>query len=85
MGELFGFVGGAVLVVLCVLILAAIVALPMMWIVNYLFSTHALVAVFGIPKIGFWKAFWLAVFFWLVTASSVAITHHDDSSYSYKQ
>lgn len=50
---------GAILVVcVIVFIVAAIFALPMMLLVNYIFSDAALLAVFGGP-IGFWKAFWL--------------------------
>ena len=34
-------------------------AYPTMWITNYLFPESTLIAVFGIPALTFWKAFWL--------------------------
>jgi hypothetical protein len=30
-----------------------------MWLVNYLVTPSALIAVFGLPALTFWKAFWL--------------------------
>ena len=39
---------------------AFVIGLPVMWIVNYLFTQQVLMAVFGVPQLTFWKAFWLA-------------------------
>lgn len=51
-------VGAILIVMVLVFIVAAILALPMMLLINYIFSEAALIAVFG-GSIGFWKAFWL--------------------------
>jgi hypothetical protein len=56
------FVGTVVLMIIMVVGVALLIALPMMWMVNYLFSDAALISVFGTATIGFWKAFWLSVF-----------------------
>ena len=51
---------GAILFVVAILgLVAAIMALPTMLIVNYLFTSAVLLSVFGIPALTFWKAFWL--------------------------
>ncbi len=34
-------------------------AWPTKWMVNYVFSPSALMAVFGVSQLTFWKAFWL--------------------------
>jgi len=44
-----GFIG-------LVALLATLGAYPTKWVVNYLFSPSALLAVFGTAKIGFWQA-----------------------------
>jgi hypothetical protein len=41
--------------------LSALFALPVYYIVNYLFSAGVLTAVFGSAKITFWQAFWLNI------------------------
>lgn len=48
------------LAVLAAVIGAALIALPVMWVVNYLFTPSFLVAVFGVPQIGFGQAAALA-------------------------
>jgi hypothetical protein len=42
-------------------VVALLIALPTLLIVNYLFTSAVLLAVFGIPALTFWKAFWLTV------------------------
>lgn len=37
-------------------LVAGIFALPVMWLLNYVFAPSVLLAVFGVAKIGFWKA-----------------------------
>ena len=44
-----------------IIALIAIFAFPVMWIVNYLFTSTVLLTVFGTSQITFWKAFWLLV------------------------
>lgn len=48
----------AVVLVIALLFAAGIIT---MLIVNYLFASSLLLAVFGAPAITFWKAFWLNV------------------------
>lgn len=50
----------ALLVIAVVVFVAFVTALPVMWIVNYLFTPTLLTSVFGTSQIGFWQAFWLA-------------------------
>lgn len=52
-------VGTVALVVGLIVGISFLVAYPTMWLVNYLITSSALVAVFGIPALTFWKAFWL--------------------------
>ena len=71
MEDLLKVIFAICLVVAFIVGLSLLMALPMMWLVNYLFSPSALLAVFGMAKIGFWKAFWLNFFLgWFVRASS---------------
>ena len=55
------------MIVALALFLVVLVALglllgyPVMWMMNYLFAPGALMAVFGIPQMTFWKAFWFGV------------------------
>jgi hypothetical protein len=37
-------------------VVAVLLALPVMWLLNYALAPSALVAVFGVAKIGIWKA-----------------------------
>ena len=52
--------GFVVLLLVIISFVAFVIGLPVMWIVNYLFTQQILMAVFGIPQLTFWKAFWLA-------------------------
>ena len=52
--------GAVVLLLVIVSFVALVIGLPVMWIVNYLFTQQVLMAVFGIPQLTFWKAFWIA-------------------------
>ena len=52
--------GLVVLLLVIISFVAFVIGLPVMWIVNYLFTQHILMAVFGIPQLTFWKSFWLA-------------------------
>ena len=51
-------VGALVLAAILIFVVAAFMAIPVMLLVNYIFSEAAIIAVFGGP-IEFWKAFWL--------------------------
>ena len=42
--------------------LALLTAYPLMWAINYTFTTSVLLALFGVPQITFWKTF---VFAWV--------------------
>jgi hypothetical protein len=39
--------------------LSVLMAYPTMWLVNYLITPSALLSLFGIAQLTFWKAFWL--------------------------
>jgi hypothetical protein len=62
--------GLAVLLLVVISFVAFVIGLPVMWIVNYLFTQQVLMAVFGIPQLMFWKSFWLAVLTGLLFKSS---------------
>jgi hypothetical protein len=49
-----------VLLMVVITFAAFVIGLPVMWIVNYLFTQQILMAVFGVPQLTFWKAFWIA-------------------------
>ncbi len=42
--------------------LSLLMAYPTMWVVNYLFAPPALMSVFWVSQMTFWKAFWLNFF-----------------------
>lgn len=46
---------------LIVVIISTAVALPVMWMVNYLFTTSVIAFLFGTAQLSFWQAYWLAV------------------------
>jgi hypothetical protein len=62
--------GLVVLLLVVISFVAFVIGLPVMWIVNYLFTQQILMAVFGIPQLTFWKAFWLAELTGLLFTSS---------------
>jgi len=53
--------GVIVIFLVVITLIAFLIALPTLFIVNYLFTSAILMAVFGIPALTFWKAFWLNV------------------------
>ena len=53
--------GVIVIFLIVITLIAFLIALPTLFIVNYLFTSAILMAVFGIPALTFWKAFWLNV------------------------
>ena len=59
MNKFFQVMGMFVLALLMWLGISLLMGFPTMWLVNYLICPAALVAIFGLTKITFWKAFWL--------------------------
>jgi len=57
-------------IVALIVVIAVVIALPVMLIVNYLFAPAVLTAVFGVSQLTFWKAFWLAILTGLLFKSS---------------
>lgn len=53
MKDLIAIILGLIAVVAIVVFIGAIVALPIMWMWNYVMP-----AIFGLPELGFWQAFW---------------------------
>lgn len=49
-------------VIVGVLLLAALLAYPTMWLVNYLIAPNILLLLFGVAKLNFWKALALNTF-----------------------
>ena len=54
-------IGALVVLFLVIALVGIVIALPTLLIVNYLFTATVLMAVFGIPALTFWKAFWLTI------------------------
>ncbi len=53
-------VGAFALFLLFILFIGLLIGFPVKWMANYLFTPEALTAVFGVAKLTFWRAFWLA-------------------------
>lgn len=58
---LFVALGALAGVIALIFGISLLFAIPVYLIVNYLFSTSALTAVFGCAKLTFWQAYWLSV------------------------
>lgn len=41
-------------------VFALLVGYPVKWLLNYVFTPQALLAAFGVAKVGFWRAYWLS-------------------------
>ena len=70
MDSIIEFILAMLFVAFVILVFALLLALPTMWIVNYLFTESALVAVFGTPSLSFGKALALNLFFGIAFKSS---------------
>lgn len=55
MGKFLGVIGGVVIAVVLIGIIATIFAFPTVWAVNYLLAPTFLTFMFGTAKIGFWQ------------------------------
>lgn len=65
-------VGGILVAIVLIGLIATLAAYPTMWAVNYLFSQSFLTFVFGTAKIGFWKSLILNfISGWLLKPSTV--------------
>lgn len=53
---MMNIVGTLMSFLLLIFVVASLMALPTMWLINYLFSASALMAVFGTECISFWQA-----------------------------
>jgi hypothetical protein len=56
METLLKFLGFILLAALFVILVAALIALPIMWLVNWLIVPKLIYAIFGVYKLNFWKA-----------------------------
>jgi hypothetical protein len=54
-------IGFGVIAVVAIAALSLLMALPVMWLVNYLFTPQILLTVFGVSQITFWQALALNV------------------------
>jgi len=58
--KVLAYVGFYFLVLVIAFGLSALLAYPVKWIINYLFTPGVLLALFGVAKMTFWRAFWLS-------------------------
>jgi len=59
MEDIVKAVGTVLLFLAAIVAICFLAAYPTLWLVNYLITPQVLVAMFGIPALTFWKAFWL--------------------------
>ena len=55
------FLAAGLLAIGAVVFFAAIIAFPVMWMVNYLFTPQFLHGIFGVWSLDFWHALWLSM------------------------
>jgi hypothetical protein len=48
-----------------IVLLSFLLVYPTMWMINYLFAPTALIAVFGVAKLSFWRTFFVELLFGL--------------------
>ncbi len=48
-------------VICALLVVAVFIGYPVKWMMNYLFTPSVLSATFGVPRMTFWRAFWLFI------------------------
>jgi hypothetical protein len=65
-------IGGIVLIILAIAGVSIVMAYPVKWLVNYLFTPGVLMAVFGVTKFSIWRALWLSVLCGLLFKSTVS-------------
>jgi hypothetical protein len=57
--------------VICALVVVAVfIGYPVKWMMNYLFTPSLLSATFGVPRMTFWRAFWLFILLGFVLGTS---------------
>lgn len=69
-------VGAAVIVCVMVVAIGVLLAFPVMWLMNGLFTVQLLTAVFGVPHVTFWTALGFN------TLTGILFKSHDKSSSS---
>jgi hypothetical protein len=52
---------GALGIIALIVGLALLFAFPLMWLINYVFTSSVLLALFGVPQITFWKTVALSI------------------------
>ncbi len=65
-------IGAFVLLLFLLAIVGLAFGYPVKWLMNYLFTPGALLAVFGIAKMTFWKAFWFCCLCGMLIKSGAA-------------
>ena len=67
---LIGALIGALGIIALIVGLALLFAFPLMWLINYVFASSVLLALFGVPQITFWKTVALSIVMgWLVKSA----------------
>ena len=59
--KILAYIVGGLGVVALIVGLALVLAFPIMWLINYTFTTSVLLALFGVPQITFWKTVALSI------------------------
>ena len=59
--KISAFLVAAIGLVAVIVGLSLLLAFPIMWLINYTFTTSVLLALFGVPQITFWKTVVLSV------------------------
>ena len=61
METLIKCIGTIVVVFWIIFGISGLVALPVMWVINYLFRSEVIKAMFGTAQLGFWQSFCLCI------------------------
>jgi hypothetical protein len=59
--KILAYIIGAIGVIALLVGLALLTAYPLMWAINYTFTSSVLLALFGVPQITFWKTVLLSI------------------------
>jgi hypothetical protein len=71
--KILAYIVGAIGILACILGLGLLMAFPLMWALNYVFTSAVLMALFGVSKLTFWKTVilsWVIAFLFKSTSTS---------------
>jgi hypothetical protein len=71
--KIAAYIIGVLGILAALVVIGLLLTYPLMWAINYVFTTSVLLAVFGVPQITFWKTFLLSfVTGWLFKGNSTS-------------